>query len=251
LVKSILNSSRIGAQSTLAEYLLEDDCRQCLNKVAEPETPSRDYKYKQDHMRLFDAASLAWPPAAGHCDGIDASVGQRDYELIVYANEVFPYDPVASKWQPQYLDFGSSLIRVAGIDGKLDPWSMACPTLTTTCTIAARWAEPTDTVAEAPTDAMDMSDMRLFDQPPPPFKLHLRQLDGVELLQLVGLPLSEYRGECPSHDLATLMAGNAFSGFAVGPCLLAAVAAMLPLGSVDAPAPQIDDVSDDDFPEPL
>ena len=56
----------------------------------------------------------------------------------------------------------------------------------------------------------------------------IRQLDGLELMQLIGLPIAAYRGDCPSHKLATQMSGNAFSGFAIGPCLLAAISAIAP-----------------------
>jgi hypothetical protein len=57
------------------------------------------------------------------------------------------------------------------------------------------------------------------------FKLRIRQLDGLEMLALVGIPFEDIK-EFPTHELGSRMAGNAFSAFAVGPVLLAALIGM-------------------------
>jgi hypothetical protein len=54
------------------------------------------------------------------------------------------------------------------------------------------------------------------------YKMHDRQLDGIEMLGLVGLPFDDIK-DFPLHELASKMAGNAFSAFAIGPVLLAAL----------------------------
>ena len=73
--------------------------------------------------------------------------------------------------------------------------------------------------------------------------MEIRQLDGLELLQLVGFSLQSIKGSFPDHKTATSMAGNAFSGFAVGPVLLGAFAGMSradPISSQEADASDSD-----------
>ncbi len=52
--------------------------------------------------------------------------------------------------------------------------------------------------------------------------VRIRQLDGLEMLAVVGIPVFDLK-DFPKHEIASRMAGNAFSSFAVGPVLLAAL----------------------------
>lgn len=62
------------------------------------------------------------------------------------------------------------------------------------------------------------------------FDVHVRQLDGAELMQIIGFSAASLRHttEFPSHALCTSLAGNAFSAYAIAPCLTALLAAVQP-----------------------
>ncbi len=62
----------------------------------------------------------------------------------------------------------------------------------------------------------------------PSLVVHLRQLDGVELLNFMGFDSTYLVGQWPSHTLATSLAGNAFNGFNLIPCVIALFAVVEP-----------------------
>ena len=70
-------------------------------------------------------------------------------------------------------------------------------------------------------------------------------IDGLELLQMVGIPVWALKGKTwPSHQVASSMAGNAFSGFAVGPLLMGVLAAMQPpVGNMSEDIEWVEDLS--------
>ena len=67
-----------------------------------------------------------------------------------------------------------------------------------------------------------------------------RQVDGLELLNIIGFDTSYFASPyVPGQKLATSWAGNAFSGYAVGPVFMAALSAPMP--SEFAPGPGAQD----------
>jgi hypothetical protein len=70
----------------------------------------------------------------------------------------------------------------------------------------------------------------------PAVTVWVRQVEGVELLQMIGFDKTYLPTEWPSHKLGTFMAGNAFSGFCIMPCLIALAAVVVP-DSILAPSP--------------
>ncbi len=124
-------------------------------------------------------------------------LSQREYECAYYAHKKFPFEPKAdsdSKCTPEFMDLNEAITRSCGASGQQSPWKTVLHTLTTTGTYIIRHY-----VGE---------------------HLEIRQLDGLELLGMVGF--STYymaSSKFPSHQVATRMAGNAFSGFAAGAAL--------------------------------
>ncbi len=81
----------------------------------------------------------------------------------------------------------------------------------------------------------------------PRVEVRLRQLDGMELLQFIGYEARSMKSPWPDHKLATSLAGNAFSGFNLIPCVMALVAAMQPDCVLTIPnAPGFSGDSDDE-----
>ena len=64
----------------------------------------------------------------------------------------------------------------------------------------------------------------------PELEVHIRQLDGAELTQIIGYDGTYLRPgtNWPDHATCTSFAGNAFSGFAIVPCLIALMAVVEP-----------------------
>lgn len=225
LFKAVLDSTRIE-QIPLNRFLQPEPDRLYIPASRAP-GQERDFKYKSEHLDLYTSWSLPWPPASGKFSKRLDHLGQRAYETVVFADFAFPLEGVG----PEFLDCNMSLCRLVGPDGQTNPWTSSFPTLTSRGQYIIR--ENRD-------------------------GFQIRQINGIELLQLAGWSSSFYRGEPPHHALATSLAGNMFSGFAVGPCLMAACAA-LGWGVKDAkdateadsseasPSPSCYDASDDNY----
>ena len=205
--------------------MLDEDCLQCTKVVKKQHTDDGDktFKYKEDHMRLYDGAGLEWPPAKGKFDGMLDHTDQRAYEVLVYAGTMWPYAPEKpGVFHREYVDFNQSITRLAGATGDHEPWVKRIPTLTGSGMYAMRWAEP----VESATNHQDPDPFAIVVDIGKQFEVYTRQLDGLELMQLVGWPMDSYIDDFPSHELASKLAGNAFSGFAIGPCMMAVMAVL-------------------------
>ena len=73
------------------QYLLPPDCVQCNKTTASVTGPSRDYLFKDDHMRLYDSIGLEWPPARGLFGSSLDHLDQRLYEVAIYLDVAIPY----------------------------------------------------------------------------------------------------------------------------------------------------------------
>lgn len=225
LLASIIEATRIGTVGTIFDYLLDDSCRQVSNTSPSGTDPDKDYLFKDEHMRLFDCLGLAWPPARGILESLD-HLDQRPYEVSIYVHTAFPHKPELDTQKPvrvEYFDVNQTLGRLCGPEGEQNPWTTTFPTLTGSGQYVMRYAEDIHFGSGC------------FDDPE--FSLVYRHVDGLELLQLIGWPMDEIRGDFPSHSVGSSMAGNAFSGFAVGPVLMG-VMACIDLRAPDVSAEQ-------------
>jgi site-specific DNA-cytosine methylase len=81
-VQAIVDSIRIPEVSPLVDYLLPDQCHQVRCKEAVAEEEAREYKYKEDHMRLFDLIKEEWPPVTGQHGSTLDHMSPRAYEVL-------------------------------------------------------------------------------------------------------------------------------------------------------------------------
>lgn len=213
-VCAFCHSAKVGTGGpvfTLDDILLPQEERRVNNK-----TPTRggdvdrEYKYKTDHMELFDNARMPWPPKV-HIPTL-AHLDQRALEVVVYCNEQFPFDMAFQG--AEYMDFNPSLARLVGRDGTTNPWSRGMPTLVGSGQYAYRRAH---------VDPIDGS-----------VQVKVEQLDGLELLQAIGFDQSYMHGPAASHEVCSSMAGNAFSAFALGPLVIGMLQAVMPIGAAEA-----------------
>jgi hypothetical protein len=166
-----------------------------------------------------------WPPKRDLFNNISQNIGQRCHDVLVYCDKKFPFTPPAvGEWPNQFLDFSKSLTRLVGTGGDTNPWMDSCPTFTATSQIAIRWGVKLDGGVSSLESSAAEDPFAIGNAPA--FRVVLRQLDGLELMQFIGFPFTAYREGFPTHAQATSLAGNAFSAFAVGPCLLAAITVM-------------------------
>lgn len=156
---------------------------------------------KDDHLKLFDSRGFSWPPArTAFFDGSLDQLEVRAFECAVFAHLAFPADmnnPKLVEW----MDVNESLTRSTGAVGLQNPWKKTVPTLTCQIVLIFR---------------------RIVAN-----KLVYRQLDGVEMLQMIGFDhryIDLGNGGLPTHISATKLSGNAFSAFAVGPVLMSVFA---------------------------
>ena len=118
LIQTIVSACRISTVCPIDDYLLPAECWQCITACKRKEPEDRDAKYKQDHMRLFDALELKWPPERqdfGHPLG---HIDTRAYEVIYYCHHVFPYEASSDCSLPRHL--GDVCRQFAVISGKLE-----------------------------------------------------------------------------------------------------------------------------------
>ena len=154
-------------------------------------------------MEIFAANKLRWPPSredlpAEHKYG---HLGQGAFERVYYCNAVFPYNlkPDASgKYPCQYMDANEDSVRSCGPNGTRSPWSQHLPTFTEGTQVIVRKAN----LIEIQGGVTDLA-------------ISIFQLDGLELMQLMGWDISYFRGQYPGHKCAKNMAGNAFSAFTI------------------------------------
>lgn len=195
-MQRLLAAMATGKQATtLEDYLIDGEAQQ-VRKRRRKDTEGRDMKYKAEHMSLFDAIGQEWPAPLGKWNAALDHMEQRAYEVVVFADAAFPVQGAEADWE--FLDSNAGLSRLVGPAGAQRPWSKAIPTLTGAARIVARRCRGGT--------------------------VEVRQLDGIELLQLIGFSLADLNTSNITHDCATSMAGNAFSAFAIGPVMLAAFA---------------------------
>ena len=94
----------------------------------------RGYKFKWDHLRLFEDANLEWPAVRGGLGEQMEHLSQPEYECAYYAHNKFPFEPTADsglKLEPEYIDVNEAITRPCGASGLQSPWKTVFHTITT------------------------------------------------------------------------------------------------------------------------
>jgi site-specific DNA-cytosine methylase len=223
MFKSLMQLQRIDSLAPedfisvdLAEF---DDAVQSLQlhkMTADKKTlPREDYDFRREHMQLFEAHSLGWPPGAEafDCDRWRRLLqcGERVKELAYFIDQAFAapaQQRVGVEYSIQFADLRDSAQRLLGwkIDTDVvnlkDPWSFRPSTLTSGSRLIMRVTSKGASVS------------------------YVRPLEGVESMALIGWDMQFWRQPqfVPSYETCVSMSGNAMSAFSIGPVLNATMA---------------------------
>ena len=213
----IINSMMIGALP-FKLFLIDDDEQTQATQAAaaakgtassvdvartnQGKRAKTDPNFKTEHLEYFRAANIPWPVKELPSKIEDLHLTQRQSEVLLYC------DTVAKPVEPgiEFVDVGCSLGRLCGENRQRRIWQRCCPTLTTHTKLVLRMT------------AGDMAHQ-------------FRVLHGLECMQLIGWDRSMYKSSPPLGELALDLAGNAFSGFSLGPVLLAVFAQFFAVGA--------------------
>ena len=209
-VERMLRAMQISTVGTLDDYLLDvANGRQVdiIDRSDHTEAGKRT-DYKSMHIALYNQVKLPWPPERQNNHTFRTRRRTpRAYEVVFFCHNAFPYKRAPDnegRYPAEFLDANSALDRHVGQPGQelKYPWHDQVMTWTTTAQIMCRRAM----LIEISHGIYDLC-------------VSVFQLDGLELMQMVGWDLSYYDGfhgaGIPTHLAATKMAGNAYSGFMV------------------------------------
>ena len=204
---TFLKSSEIGAGNP-GEFLnLSKDS--CVTSERPQKTQRVDFKYLEEHNEFFRAIDVKWPPSlVAYPHVCTTGMFERHVEVAIFLDCCYPRDPTIEG--PEFIDANHSLGRIMGRsahdctkeDFKKSVWTSQVPTITSMSSILMRWIPP-----DAKPDVM------------------LRLLTGVELMSVIGWSQVMWAPNTSAEMLAdnstlTSLAGNAFSGYSIGPMLL-------------------------------
>lgn len=174
------------------------------------ESARKDAIYKDDHMDLYRAKNLTWPPDISGKEF--RGLSRRAAEVCFFAHHAWPL--LTEQDQPEFLDVNNSLPRLMGkkeLGEMPSPWRLRLNTVTgQTLCVVRYWVNK---------------------------EIMLRLLRPYEILGMAGWDFSCWRPGTASVDypLAASLAGNAFSGFAVGVALVGLFVCMGAKGAVQQP----------------
>lgn len=172
MIQEVLDATSLHRPvAQLDAYLLPPAARQVRCRIPQQQDEDREYKYKDDHMRLYDEAGFQWPPVRT-LRGLE-HLEPRKYEVLAYCDTKWPAN--SDRASCEYLDCNASLSRLVGADGQTCPWSTVMPTMTASGQYLVRRTRP----GAAP---------------------EFSQLDGIELLQMCGFSIACMKGTFPSHE---------------------------------------------------
>lgn len=174
--------------------------------------------FRDEHCELFKHAGLEWPPsltelALNNLRYKLGGLGERCMEVVYFMDQHFPpHGPLLQTPQLEFMDVNSSLARLlnwqpgSGEEKFAElryPWCGSPRTITGQSKIVMRTAQ-----AGVPSS--------------------VRLLEGWEVMALIGWSPNMWKkgGPFVQPEVMCNMAGNAFSGFAVGPVLVATLALM-------------------------
>lgn len=213
LMANVLNAMKTEPAS-FDDFIIPDDA---LGDWAPPQEPPKSKRSRENeawvdrHMDIYREYDVYWPPQlSSEMSAVLNMWGERAAQVGHFLHAMFP--PGDAQWQ--FVDLNHTLertLRFPPAPGKPlhCPWRYTCPTLTSMSKILIRRQTAL-----------------------PGGALVLRALHPLEAFRLMGWDLPWWTKPLWSADvtpeLLTNMAGNAFSGYAVTPVLIAA------LGSVGA-----------------
>jgi site-specific DNA-cytosine methylase len=165
-------------------------------------------EYKVEHMAAFDVIKEPWPPSSESLSkvvsindiGVVETLSRRGVEVLYWTLTKFP--EMAEDCDVEFLNWNMSLKRLAGEEFNKNPFEGPhAGTLLGTTKLLMRVRNPKDHRGWG-----------------------LRALGGLELLSFAGFHLDFVKNHMDfSDDLLGNLAGNAFSGFAIGPLLVSAL----------------------------
>jgi len=213
IMHRMLEALKIEDEEPWEPYMLPPELRQC-DRVCPREWQAFS-SYKDDHIRFFDQQKLPWPAPRDTFGSELAHLDQRAFEVCVYADATIPWNS-ETPGARQFMDASFSITRLCGDNGiPWNPWSPDVPPLRTAGKYIMRTAERLPLSHGSTTKGV--------------WRTHLRQLDGLELMQLLGFDLRYFADDnFPTHQLATSFAGNAFNAFQVAQVLTALAAVVSP-----------------------
>ena len=184
------------------------DVDEARRKKAKKAVPG-DFKYKDEHIEIFKTFGLTWPPDLDSAREINYhGMHHRQCELAFFYHQAFP---MPDHEDFQFVDLLPSITRTLRWNSETashkNPWSKAglMPTMTGSSLTLVRYRS------------------RSIDGPP----VLLRAMTGVEQMRCIGFDISDYAGDLlPRDRLLANLAGNAFSGFAIAPWIMAGLAAL-------------------------
>ena len=217
----------------LAAVLELENARDHDDEIAKRAKNNPKEQYKEEHMTIFMASRLKWPPVATDFSNaphiMPHGMSQRVLEVAIICHRL--YEKTALTREPssvQFLDANNTLTRIlhwddeAGAATSKDVWKDLVPTLTQRSTILVRYVD----------DQRKVTDIRV--------------LEGRELMFLIGFPQGkkDLLDGFTSRELSSL-AGNAFSAFSIGPVVETALITAVNAGLTGDPNAEVLDVVSD------
>lgn len=117
-VQRYMDSLRIGVVAGIDSYLVPTACHQSRAKVPK-DASEKDFKYKDDHARLYDIIGLQWPPERGAFDKALDHMPARQYEVVVLCDHAFPFPRDSNK--PHYLECEQVFDTLDGSERRHEP----------------------------------------------------------------------------------------------------------------------------------
>ncbi len=118
------------AAEAVLPFLVDESMQSYRDKVPAVEDPNKEFKYKADHLKLYDEFGLPWPAPREHFNGSLSHLDARPYEVVYFADCVYPYPGLINERYPvEWLDANESLTRAVGTSGNTNPWKRQLGTL--------------------------------------------------------------------------------------------------------------------------
>ena len=166
-------------------------------------------KYKDEHLKIFTACNIEWPPQYGDSSEVldGSQMYVRGHEIAFFMHHNYPPTAANHKGDSmQFIDGNISLKRLVSFEeagGKLgakDPWCSNCPSLTSKSQIICRWLD------------WNLKVVKVY------------QLSGKELMFMIGWPRARQDELLPyDYDQLAALAGGAFNGFSILPVVSALI----------------------------
>ena len=206
----VVRSMRIEEKAPLSRYLLPvfagatpqpeaDDILEAKKRRVE------NCKFRDQHCELFRKHGLQWPVVKSKLPAKFAKelhmLTERSADVAFFCEFVWPWEDGNDKREPQFLDVHMSLPFLVNTENRTSPWKTVLGCLAGSTRIWMRLASLEDV-------------------------LEHRLITGTEAMQFIGWDVSFFKtmpmpGNRSEQDLLMSMAGNAYSGFALAPALMA------------------------------